>query len=582
MKKPSINKKELEKVHPYIPVAYEKLEQGRISRREFIRISTLLGLSAGVATFAAACTGGGETVSTEPTTASETAEETTAEETVAEATEAPAPGGPRRGGKLTKSMQLQLLDHPARLSWVEGANVVRQISEYLTETGPDNITRPYLLDKWEASDDVGLWDLYLKQGIKFNNGDELTADDVMFTFGQWLDESVGSSMLGLLSYLSGMTDVEKVDDYHIRLHLQTPNIGVPEHLFHYPAVILHRNFEGDIVQQPIGTGAFLLEEYAEGERAVFKRRSDYWRMGEDGDPLPYLDEIIYVSTDKDAGVAALQSGQVDSLYDPRPSDWQALKDVPGLAVYPVSTAQALILRMRVDLEPWNDNRVRTALKMAQDREKNLQLSYFGEGDLSIDAHVAPIHPDYAEKPIPAYDPEGARALLEEYAEEMGLELPLAVTLSTKNDQNEPELAQALKETAAAAGFDITLDITEPNGYWERWTEVPLGITSWTHRPLGTMVLPLAYIEAAIGAWNETRWFDEEFEAKLREAEATLDVEARRAIMSDIEDIMQERGPIGNSYWKNVWNITHEKFQNIVGHPTAYDLLYEVWIDESKA
>jgi peptide/nickel transport system substrate-binding protein len=165
---------------------------------------------------------------------------------------------------------------------------------------------------------------------------------------------------------------------------------------------------------------------------------------------------------------------------------------------------------------------------------------------------------------------------------MGLELPLKVTLATKNDQNEPELAQAMKETALPGGFDITLDITEPGGYWDRWTEVDLGITSWTHRPLDTMVLPLAYTEAAIGAWNETRWVDEEFEAKLVEAEGTLDVEARRAIMCDIETIMQERGPISNSFWKNVWNITNKKFQNVVGHPTAYDLLYEVWIDESKA
>ena len=59
-----------------------------------------------------------------------------------------------RGGTWTASMQLQLLDHPARLSWVEGANIVRQMSEYLTETGSDNITRPLLLDSWEASDDV--------------------------------------------------------------------------------------------------------------------------------------------------------------------------------------------------------------------------------------------------------------------------------------------------------------------------------------------------------------------------------------------------------------------------------------------
>ncbi len=566
MKKPRVNKKLLEKKHPYIPVAYEKLEQGRISRREFMRITTLLGLSAGVATFAAACGTGGTGDAPAASSGSEAA----------------SSGSVQRGGVLRKSMELQLLDHPARLSWTQGANIVRQVSEYLTETGADNITRPWLLDRWEANEDVSVWDLYLKEGVTFNNGDTLTADDVLFTFGEWMNEDIGSSMLGLISYWGGMQNVEKVDDYHIRLHLDTPNIGVPEHLYHYPGVILHRNFEGDIVQQPLGTGAFLLDEYAEGERAVLKRRPDYWRNGADGDPLPYLDEIRYIDTDKDAGVAALQSGQVDSLYKPRPSDWQALKDVPGLAVYPAKTAQATLVRVRVDLEPWDDNRVRTALKLSQDRAKNLQLAYFGEGDLSLDAHVAPVHPAYAERPIPEYDPEAARALLEEYAAEKGIELPLQVTLATKNDENEPEYAQALKETAAEAGFDITLDITEPGGYWDRWTEVDLGITAWTHRALDTMVLPLAYTEEAIGNWNETRWTDEEFETLLRQAEGTLDVEARRELMGQIEDIMQERGPIANSFWKNVWNITHEKFQGIVGHPTDHDFLYEVWIDESKA
>ncbi|MFQ5435239.1 MAG: ABC transporter substrate-binding protein, partial [Anaerolineae bacterium] len=431
-------------------------------------------------------------------------------------------------------------------------------------------------------DDVKTWDLYLKKGVTFNNGDELTADDVLFTFGQWLDEDIGSSMLGLISYWGGMQNVEKVDDYHIRLNLETPNIGVPEHLFHYPAVILHRDFEGDIIKQPIGTGAFLLEEYAEGERAVFKRRPDYWRNGADGDPLPYLDEVIYVSTDKDAAVAALQSGQIDSMYDPRPSDWKALKDIPGLAVYAARTSQCLLTRVRVDLEPWDDVRVRNALKISQDRAKTLQLAYYGEGDLSIDAHVAPVQPAYAERPIPDYDPQEAKSLLEEYAAEKGITLPLQVTLATKNNQNEPEVAQALKQTAAEAGFDITLDITEPSGYWDRWTEVPLGITSWTHRPLGTMVLPLAYTKEAIGNWNETRWTDDEFADLLRQAEGTLDVEARRELMGKIEDIMQERGPIANSFWKHVWNIAHKKFQNVQGHPTQYDLLYEVWIDSSKA
>ncbi len=567
MKAWKVSRREMERIHPAIPDAYDKLEQGRISRREFMRFATLLGMSAATATIAAACaapSGNGQAAAT------------TAVAGAQQATAATSPAGPRRGGRITKAMQLQLLDHPARLSWTEGANVVRQICEYLTETRGDNVTRPYLLERWEASDDVKTWDLYLKQGVTFNNGDPLTADDVIFTFGQWLNKDVGSSMYALLSYIGGPQNIEKVDDHHIRLHLETGNIGVPEHLFEYPALVLHRSFGGDIVQQPLGTGAFTLQEYAEGERAVLRRRPDYWRNGVDGQPLPYLDEILYVALDKDASVAALQSGQIDSFYDPRPSDWQALKDVPGLATRSVSTAQALILRMRVDLEPWDDTRVRTALKMAQDREKILQLSYFGEGELSIDAHIAPIHPEYCPQPIPPYDPQGARALMEAYAADKGVSLPLKVVLSTKNDQNEPEIAQALKELAAPAGFDIELDITDPGGYWDRWTEVPLGITAWTHRPLGTMVLSQGYIAAAIGEWNETRWSDTEFEELLRQAEGTLNVEARRELMCRIETIMQERGPIGNSYWKNVWNITHERFVGIEANPTAADFFYEVY------
>jgi peptide/nickel transport system substrate-binding protein len=277
----------------------------------------------------------------------------------------------------------------------------------------------------------------------------------------------------------------------------------------------------------------------------------------------------------------MQAGQVDSVYQPRPADWLALKDNPKFNVLTASTAVTSVLRMRVDVEPWTDVRVRNALKMCQDREKILQLAYNGQGDLGIDAHVAPIHPAYCDKPIPKYDPEGAKALLAEAGYPDGIK----VTLATENELEEPEYAQALKEMAAPAGIDITLDITDGAGYWDRWTEVDLGITPWTHRPLDTMVLPLGYFADAEGKpvqWNETRWVDQEFQDLVREAERTLDVEARRAIMCKVEDIFMERGPIGIAYWKAVWNIVPKKLQNVAAHPTEYDLLHEVWIDESAA
>jgi peptide/nickel transport system substrate-binding protein len=566
-------KKPQRDAHPYIPELKELFRNGRISRREFLRNATLLGMSAAAAsTFLTGCRT--EEAMPEETTGT-TATEAPSEESVEPTAE---PSGIKRGGTFTRGMELQQIDHPARFSWVQSANVVRQVADYLTETGTDNITRPMLLEKWEANEDVTEWTLYLRQDVTFNNGDKFDADDVMFNFEQWLDPDVGSSMLSQLSYLRGMQDVERVDDYTVKLYLQEGNIGVPEHLFHYPAPIMHRNFEGDFIKQPIGTGAFTLEEYAEGERAILKARDDYWRMGADGDPLPYLDEIIYVSLAKDAAVAAMQSGQIDAMYQPRASDWEALKGMDQFQVLTAPTAVTTVLRVRVDLEPWSDNRVRRALMMCQDRERILQLSYYGQGDLGIDAHVAPVHPAYAEKDLPAYDPEGAKALLAEAGYPDGLK----VTLATKNDLEEPEYAQALKEMAAPGGFDIELDITEPGGYWDRWTEVDLGMTSWTHRPLGTQVLRLGYTSNPDGTpveWNETRWVDEEFEEKLVEAEKTLDVEKRRSLMSDIEDIFMERGPIGIAYWKSVWNIVPTSFKNIGAHPTEYDLLTEVWKDE---
>ena len=536
-----ISKKKRKDPHPYIPELKSLYRNGRITRREFLRNVTLLGLSASAA-YAFA-----------PGLGVKSAQATTI----------------KRGGTWKCGMNLGELSHPARITWTETSNVCRQFLEYLTETGPDNITRPLLLEKWEASDDVKTWDLYLRKGIKFNNGDELTTDDVIFTMNEWFNKEVGSAMLGLLSYWGGMQNVEKVNDYHIRLHLKTPNIGLPVHLFNTPAPILHRHFEGDIVKKPVGTGPFTLVEYVEGTRAVFKRRDNYWRKGEDGQSLPYLDKVMYISMGKDAAVSALMSGQVDAINKARPADYLAVKDMKSINVYSVDTSNVYVTRMRVDLPPWNDNRVRTALKMCQDREKILQLAHYGAGALGIDAHVAPCHPEYCSKPIPKYDPEGARKLLQAYASEKGLKLPLKVKLATKNDTAEPEIAQTLKRLAKPAGFDIILDITEPSGYWSRWTEVDLGISHWTHRPLPTMILGYAYTKEAIGAWNETRWYDDEFANLLHTAETLLDVEKRREIMCKLEDIMQERGPVAISFWRKLWQLNSAKFGNVYAHPGEY-------------
>ena len=107
-----------------------------------------------------------------------------------------------------------------------------------------------------------------------------------------------------------------------------------------------------------------------------------------------------------------------------------------------------------------------------------------------------------------------------------------------------------------------------------------GITSWNHRPLGIMVLPLGYTKAAIGAWNETHWYDDEFEKELARAEKILDPKERSKVMCRIEDIMQERGPVAINYFYKWYELCAKKFQNITPHPSMYhDFAKEMWIDK---
>jgi peptide/nickel transport system substrate-binding protein len=568
-----IKRKKRNEAHVYIPELKELYRQGRVTRREFLRNATLLGMSlASASAFLTACGGGEEATATpqpEPTK-------------VPEPTEAPAAMGPTRGGTLKAASRVQKVTHPAQFSWVSPSNQLRQVAEYLTFYGVDNVARPLLLENWEASDDLKTWTLNLRQGIKHNNGDEFNADDVIFTMKEWLNEDVGSSMLGLIGEYLSAENIERVDDYTVTLHLDRAEIAVPEHLFHYPALILnHRTFEGDFIKAPHGTGPFTLESYSEGERVLLKRRNDYWQNGADGESLPYLDEMEFIDMGEEASawIAAIQAGEVDYLDlgdNVSPDFYLALKDDPSVVVEGVPTGITRVLRMRVDLDPWTDNNVRLALKLCQNHEKILNLAYFAQGIQGQDFHVYPNHPEYCEKAIPAYDPERAKQLLADAGYPNGLDVSLAVGTGWPDIVS---YAEILKEDAAPAGFNITLNTMPNSQYWEQWTEVDLGVTPWTHRPLGTMILNLAYIADSEGnpvPWNESRWVDSEFSELLQKANGTLDLEERRQIFCDLEQIQMDRGSIAIPYWMHIWMVYRKQLMDVPPHPNIYMLFNEVW------
>jgi peptide/nickel transport system substrate-binding protein len=379
------------RIHPRVDGMVAELRGSRVDRREFVRTVTLLGLSS-----SAAYTLAGKVLG----------------ECFVDPADA-ATGKPERGGGVLRvSMPLPEISDPATYDWIVKSNVSRHVVEYLTITGADNVTRPYLVERWEPSDDLRTWTFHLRRGIKWHNGDDFTVEDVEFNFRRWLDPRTGSSNQALFAGMleevqtgesnpDGTRKItkrmrenafERVDDYTFRLHLSRPALAIPENLYNYPTAILHRSFDdrgGNLAKQPIGTGPYTLTEFAAGERAVLRRTEQPYWGGE-----IRLDEIRYVDYGpaSPTQLAAFASGQVDMVHEFDIASLNMAEAIPHGVVYETKTAATSCVRMRVTEAPFDNRKVRQAILACVDADKYPGLVFQGRSQVGEHHHVAPIHP----------------------------------------------------------------------------------------------------------------------------------------------------------------------------------------------
>ena len=565
------------RLHPKAKEALELMERGRLSRREFIRVAALTGLSAGAAYAMAGL----------PSPA------------LAQAGELPfAADDPnaQKGGILRVAMQVQKMEDPATYDWTQMSNQTRHILEYLTMTGADNVTRPMLAEKWEASDDLKTWTFTLRQGILWHNGDEFNADDVVYNFTRWLDPAVASSNAGLFAAMVEQVDtgekdaegkpvmttrmidgaVEKVDDYTVRLNLSQAVLSIPENLYNYPTAIVHRDFQPPFSDNPIGTGPFTLSQLTVGERCILTRilqtadgtDLNYWG-GE-----VYLDEIHYFDFASENQLPAFASGDADSIYEFGVEQLEFARALDG-DIVATPTAQTLVCRMNVTEEPFTDKRIRQAVVKAVDNQRIMELVYPEGAALGENHHVAPLHPEYFALPPLVRDVEAAKALLAEAGHPNGIEI--TINVGNTDGPWHQAVAEAMRDQLQDAGIRLNVNVMPQSKYWEVWTTAAMSATSWTHRPLGTMVLSLAY-RAGV-AWNETGYNNPEWEAALDAAEAVLDPEERSLKMESVERILQDDAIMVQALWRPVYFIKSKKVHSMTGHSTTYHQFNKVWIEQ---
>jgi peptide/nickel transport system substrate-binding protein len=536
----------------------DEFAAGRMSRRDFIRRGSVVGIS--LPLLGAVVSACGSTGSSSSPSSS--------------------------GGKAGATIKVGIVTptaaiNPLTVADQGGLDMLAQTGEYLCLSTQTLVLKPVLAESWSANSTADVWTFKIRQGVKFHNGKALTADDVVYTYQLQSDPKNASNALSNFGGVLTPSGVKKVDDFTVAFHLAAPNGNFPylTSSDNYNMIIIPKGYNPASWQSSfIGTGPFVLKSYTPKVGASFTRNEQYW-----GTKAKPAETQFTFYADQTPEILALSNGSIDVVgqFAVAGAEQLLASGAPYNIIRLKSSAHRE-LSMRCDQAPFTDARVRQAVALTLDRPAIVKALFKGYADIGNDSPFAPVFPStnttVAQR---TQNIAKAKSLLSAAGHPNGF----STHLTTEQFLEIPEYAQIVAESAKAIGVTIGLTIESSSAYYGKatfgnsdWLDATMSLVDYGHRSVPNVFLtaPLETTNAKTGTgpWNAAHFSNSQYDSLVSQYIATIDLSTQKTIAGKIETLLLDQTPIIFGYFYNYLTATAKTvtgaYPTAIGHIFLYN------------
>jgi len=538
----------------------DEFAAGRLSRRDFVRRGTVVGISVPLlGSILAACGSSGS--SSSPSGGSSSA--------------AGAPGAVIKAGIVTPTGAI----NPVTVADQGGLDMLGQTGEYLCLSTQTLTLKPVLATSWTPNSKSDVWTFKIRQNVKFHNGQALTADDVVYTYQLHTNPKGEANALSAFGGVLTPAGVKKVDDFTVEFHLSAPNGNFPylTSSDNYNMIILPKGYDPAKWQSTfLGTGPFKLGSYTPKSGATFTRNESYWGKK----ALPSSTQFTFYDT-QNPMILGLTGGTIDVVGQFAVAGAQELL-TGSYNIIKLKSSAHRQLSMRNDKAPFTDPRVRQAIALTLDRPAIVKALFQGFADVGNDSPFAPVYPStntsVAQR---TKDIAKAKSLLAAAGHGSGF----STQLVTENFVEIPQYAQIVAQSAKEIGVNIGLKVESSSQYYGKatfgnsdWLDATMSLVDYGHRGVPNVFLtsPLETYNAktGTGTWNAAHFANAQYDKLVAQFIAASDLGTQKTLAGQIETLLLAQTPIIFGYFYNYLTATTKGVTGVyptaVGHLFLYD------------